>query len=249
VTLLEPDAARGAPSGPRSRPVWRVLLVGDDPLARGGLAWLLSPEPDFVVVAQTALADAAAAIERDDPQLAVWDLGAGPLVGLDRLAELAEEGPPALVLLPPPHSDEAGIAPTAGAAGAAGAAEALAAGARGLLFRDTDGDRLATALRALAAGLLVVDETLLPPPAGRPAFLASPEDMEGAADPIDPLTRRETEVLQLLAQGLSNRAIGERLGISEHTAKFHVTSIVAKLGAQTRTDAAVRAARLGLVLL
>ncbi len=55
--------------------------------------------------------------------------------------------------------------------------------------------------------------------------------------------------MQLLAQGLSNRRIAERLGISEHTAKFHVNSIIGKLGAQTRTDAAVRAARMGLVLL
>jgi len=111
---------------------------------------------------------------------------------------------------------------------------------RGLLFRDVEGRRLAAALRALAGGLLVFDEALLPPLLRpRPAPQTPPE----------PLTPRELEVLQLLAQGLSNRRIAERLGISEHTAKFHVNSIVGKLGAQTRTDAAVRAARLGLVLL
>jgi DNA-binding CsgD family transcriptional regulator len=71
-----------------------------------------------------------------------------------------------------------------------------------------------------------------------------------ASEPlVEPLTHRETEVLQLLAQGLTNRRIGERLGISEHTAKFHVNAILGKLGAQTRGEAIAHAARLGLLLL
>ena len=202
----------------------RVLLVGDDPLARGGLAYLLSGEPGLAVVAQADALGAAAAVERDDPEVAVWDLGADPLGWLERLGDLGESGPPALALL---LDEEA-------------AAAALAAGARGLLFRDVEGSRLAAALRALGSDLLVFDDALLPPLLRpRPAPQTQP----------DPLTPRELEVLQLLAQGLSNRRIAERLGISEHTAKFHVNSIVGKLGAQTRTDAAVRAARLGLVLL
>jgi len=212
------------PSTERSPPVLRVLLVGDDPLARGGLAYLLSGEQGLAVVAQADALGAAAAVERDDPEVAVWDPGAEPLGWLERLGDLGESGPPALALL---LDEEA-------------AAAALATGARGLLFRDVEGRRLAAALRALAGGLLVFDEALLPPLLRpRPAPQTPPE----------PLTPRELEVLQLLAQGLSNRRIAESLGISEHTAKFHVNSIVGKLGAQTRTDAAVRAARLGLVLL
>jgi two-component system, NarL family, nitrate/nitrite response regulator NarL len=203
--------------------VLRVLLVGDDPLARGGLAYLLSGEPGLAVVAQADALGAAAAVERDDPEVAVWDLGADPLGWLERLGDLGESGPPALALV---LDEEA-------------AAAALAAGARGLLFRDVEGGRLAAALRALARDLLAFDDALLPQLRPRPAPQTQPE----------PLTPRELEVLQLLAQGLSNRRIAERLGISEHTAKFHVNSIVGKLGAQTRTDAAVRAARLGLVLL
>jgi DNA-binding NarL/FixJ family response regulator len=198
--------------------------VGDDPLARGGLAYLLSGEPGLAVVAQADALGAAAAVERDDPEVAVWDLGADPLGWFERLGDLGESGPPALALL---LDEEA-------------AAAALAAGARGLLFRDVEGGRLAAALRALGSDLMVFDDALLPPllrPRPAPQVQA------------EPLTPRELEVLQLLAQGLSNRRIAESLGISEHTAKFHVNSIVGKLGAQTRTDAAVRAARLGLVLL
>jgi two-component system nitrate/nitrite response regulator NarL len=201
-----------------------VLLVGDDPLARGGLAFLLAGEPGIEVVAQTDAAAAAAAIERDDPEVAVWDLGADPPGWLERLGDLGDAGPPAVALL---LDEEQG-------------AEALAAGARGLLVRDVEAGRLAAALRALASGLLVFDDALLPP---QPRPRADPQALP------EPLTPRELEVLQLLAQGLSNRRIAERLGISEHTAKFHVNAIVGKLGAQTRTDAAVRAQRLGLVLL
>jgi DNA-binding CsgD family transcriptional regulator len=69
------------------------------------------------------------------------------------------------------------------------------------------------------------------------------------ADSVDPLTPRESEVLQLMAEGLPNKLIADRLGISEHTAKFHVNAILTKLGAQGRTEAVVRAARLGLIIL
>jgi len=217
-------SAAGGAGAARPRRALRVVLLGDDPLARGGLAYLLAGEPGIEVVAQADAVGAAAALGRGDPQAAVWDLGADPFAWLERLGRLGEAGPPAVALL----LDDAP------------AAEALAAGARGLLFRDVEADRLAAALRALASGLLVFDDALLPPlPPPRAAREAPPE----------PLTPRELEVVQLLAQGLSNRRIAERLGISEHTAKFHVNAIVGKLGAQTRTDAAIRAARLGLVLL
>jgi DNA-binding NarL/FixJ family response regulator len=208
----------------------RVLIVGDDPLARGGLAFLLSSAPGLSVVAQADTNGAAAAVEDDDPDVAVWDLGGDAAAWRERLQEAAASGPPALALLADQESEEAEEAASA----------ALAAGVRGLLARDLDGGRLAAALRALARGLLVFDEALLQP-------LLRPRPVPQA--PLDPLTPRELEVLQLLAQGLSNRRIAERLGISEHTAKFHVNAIVTKLGAQTRTDAAIRAARLGLVLL
>ncbi|HLX06794.1 MAG TPA: response regulator transcription factor [Thermoanaerobaculia bacterium] len=218
-------ASPPAPPPPKlAPPLLRVLLLGDDPLARGGLAYLLAGEPGFEVVAQADAAGAAAAVEREDPQVAVWDLGVDPPAWLERLGDLGETGPPAVALL---LDEEA-------------AAAALAAGARGLLFRDVEAGRLAAALRALAGGLLIFDDALLPP------LLRPPPAPQTQPEPLTP---RELEVVQLLAQGLSNRRIAERLGISEHTAKFHVNAIVGKLGAQTRTDAAIRAARLGLVLL
>jgi DNA-binding NarL/FixJ family response regulator len=119
---------------------------------------------------------------------------------------------------------------------------ALAAGARGLLFRDATPGALLAALQAVARGLAVFEPALSP---------VRPTPRASASTPTSPeaLTPREREVLSLLAEGLSNKAIADRLAISEHTAKFHVNAVLAKLGVQRRTEAVVRAARLGLVTL
>lgn len=117
-----------------------------------------------------------------------------------------------------------------------GAARALAGGARGALLRDAGARKLAAALVACARGLVVLDEGL--PLVRRDAPLEA-----------DLLTPRELEVVQLLAQGLANKEIAYKLGVSDHTAKFHVNAILTKLGAQSRTEAVVRAVKLGLIVL
>jgi DNA-binding NarL/FixJ family response regulator len=121
------------------------------------------------------------------------------------------------------------------------AALVWASGVRGLLLRDVDATTLALALPAVARGLVVCDTTLVAGlfPARQPPFMSSTEA----------LTPREQEVLQLLAEGLPNKTIADRLRISEHTVKFHVNAILSKLGVQSRTEAVVRAMRLGLLLL
>jgi two-component system nitrate/nitrite response regulator NarL len=217
-----------------------VLVVGDDPLARSGLAALLAGEPELAIIGQASSTEVSPAAEDEgsdalpgSPRVALWDLGLYPHTALDRLPAAAESGPPILALI----ADEDL------------AAEVYAAGARGLLFRDAGPGRLAAALRAVAQGLVVLDSALA-------ALLAPPtEEDEDPADrapdgePFEPLTPREVEVLQHLAQGLSNKQIAARLAISEHTAKFHVAAILSKLGADGRTEAVVRAARAGLILL
>jgi DNA-binding NarL/FixJ family response regulator len=110
-----------------------------------------------------------------------------------------------------------------------------------LLFRDVAPAPLLAALRAVARGLTVFDPALA-------ALRATPRASAPTSTP-EGLTPREREVLTLLAEGLSNKAIADRLDISEHTAKFHVNAVLAKLGVQRRTEAVVRAARMGLVTL
>jgi DNA-binding NarL/FixJ family response regulator len=118
------------------------------------------------------------------------------------------------------------------------AREALASGARGVVSRRTTDARLSRALDSILEGLIVIDEELaedaLRPPA-RP--LGSHET----------LTPRELEVLELLASGLSNKEIAERLGVSFHTVKFHVNAILGKLGAASRAEAVALAAKAGLL--
>jgi DNA-binding NarL/FixJ family response regulator len=130
-----------------------------------------------------------------------------------------------------------------------GALRALKAGAAGVLARHTDGPALAAAIAAVAEGLTVVaaefHDLVLEADA---ATVALEAEGEAEAASID-LTPREREVLQLLARGASNKAIARSLDITPHTAKFHVASIVAKLGAAGRTDAVARAMRLGLVMI
>lgn len=210
-------------------PDLRVLVVADNLLTRAGLAALLAAQPGLDVIGQTAAGEALA----DDldvyrPDAVVWDLGWDAQAALGQLGALVNDAPPVVALLP----DDARAAPTAALLGAAGGG--------GLLHRDCGADQLGLALLAAASGLLVIDPAL----AG--AALAGSAAPEA---PIEALTPREREVLQLLAEGLSNKAIALRLDISDHTVKFHVNAIMTKLDAQSRTDAVVRAMRLGLVLL
>jgi two-component system nitrate/nitrite response regulator NarL len=120
------------------------------------------------------------------------------------------------------------------------AAEALAEGARGTLPRDVSASRLAMAVAAVHEGLLVVDD----------AFSEAFPVRLGPAEPLaEPLTSRELQVLALLSEGLTNKAIASRLAVSESTAKFHVAAILSKLGAGSRAEAIVQAVRRGLVIL
>ncbi|MGH9335310.1 MAG: response regulator transcription factor, partial [Vicinamibacteria bacterium] len=118
------------------------------------------------------------------------------------------------------------------------AREALASGARGALSRTTSGPRLDRALAAIVEGLVVLDEEL-----AEEALRPPPRSLDSAEE----LTPRELEVLEHLALGLSNREIAERLGVSFHTVKFHVNSILGKLGAASRTEVVALAARAGLL--
>ncbi|MEJ2211683.1 MAG: response regulator transcription factor [Anaerolineae bacterium] len=207
----------------------RVLIVGDDPLARAGLATMLQQEGCTVVGQAAGAADLPLEPDLYRPDVVLWDLGWDPEAGLEETLQELEAlaaGETAVVALLPDEEH---------------AAEVQAAGALGLLLREAPAALLVAALRAAALGLLVLDSDLAPG-ARLPAAAAG-------APPVEALTPRESEVLQLLAEGLTNRAIALELEISEHTVKFHVNAILGKLGAQSRTEAVVRAVQAGLVFI
>jgi DNA-binding NarL/FixJ family response regulator len=132
---------------------------------------------------------------------------------------------------------------------ASGVMEALQAGASAVLSECADRATICTAIRAAAQGLTTLSPEFrdhLVDASGPRSALASDEEHE--PPPIE-LTSRELQVLRLLVEGASNKSIARHLGITPHTAKFHVASIVAKLGATGRTDAVAKAMRLGLVMI
>jgi two-component system nitrate/nitrite response regulator NarL len=200
--------------------VTRLLLVGEDALARAGLRAVAEGAGLRVVgdVAPSEIDEVAG----DEADAVAWDVA--PRGSPDGLRALAARLPVVALVW---AEEQAG--------------EALAAGARAVLLRDRLEERLLPAVTAAVAGLLTVDEAV--------ADSVLRPRLAPAQALVEPLTARELEVVQLLAEGLTNRRIGERLGISEHTAKFHVNSILGKLGASTRSEAVAQAARLGLVLL
>ncbi|MDQ3247958.1 MAG: response regulator transcription factor [Chloroflexota bacterium] len=204
----------------------RLLLVAGDPLARAGLAALLTQQPALQVVGQLAPdPDLVTHMAAYQPAVVVWDVGWTPQVVLGMLTAVTEIGKPVLALVPD----------------AAAAGEIWATGVRGLLLRTAAVDVLAAALIGLAHELVVLEPTLAAVTASAPAGVSIPL--------AEPLTGRELEVLRRVAEGLSNKLIARELAISEHTVKFHVNAILGKLGAQSRTEAVVRATRIGLILL
>ena len=126
---------------------------------------------------------------------------------------------------------------------------ALRAGVRAVLPNDASPDQLVAAVEAASSGLLVLHPAQVSPPVAVNGLAAAPALSREFGELVEALTPRESEVLQMLASGLGNKEIAVKLKISEHTVKFHVASILGKLGATTRTEAVSLGIRRGLVLL
>jgi two-component system, NarL family, response regulator YdfI len=125
---------------------------------------------------------------------------------------------------------------------------ALNAGARAVLPRSAASAALIQAVRAVAAGLAVIHpDAVAPDDRDVGAFFAEGDPDAALVEPLEPLTERELQVLELLSDGLSNKAIARRLAISDHTVKFHLASVFSKLDAKTRAEALARGVRFGLV--
>ncbi len=206
-------------------PPLRILIISDDPLARAGLATLLADQPALTIAAQTeSNAEIAQTLDVYAPDVILWDCGWDAVQARDKIS-VFDVSAPILALV---QGDE-------------DARTVWGANVRGMLRRDASAEKIAVGLQSVVHGLIVLD----------PSFhsILAPARATDSVEPIEQLTPRELQVLQLVARGLANKAIAQELSISDHTVKFHVNSILAKLGAQSRTDAVVRATRLGLIAL
>lgn len=215
----------------------RVGVVAPVMAVRTGLRAMLKGVSDSSE-AETALeaAHQAASLEEYGPFISQTDVlvvteGAASVAALRRALSRAEGQLALLLLADDPQ--------------AAASLPNLPLRAWGVLSIDVSGEELAAAVRALHQGLLVGAPALLEPILSR--YLVA--GIEDGATTTEPLTERENQVLQLLARGLANKQIAVSLGISEHTVKFHVSSIYTKLGATNRTEAVRIGARLGLIAL
>lgn len=202
----------------------RALIVAQAPMARAGLRALLANGSVQVVAESATLIDAAQHDSIDVIVLADEEL----LV--DARRAVAEEGRVSMLVLA--ENDQP-----------VGVLRELPLNGWGVLPPDATSAELQAAVLAVARGLTV----LSPPLAAR---LITQRSSAALAEPLaEPLTAREREVLALLSQGLSNKLIARELNISEHTVKFHVSSLFTKLNASSRTDAVSRGARQGLITL
>jgi DNA-binding NarL/FixJ family response regulator len=239
----------------------RIFVISAYPTVRAGLRALVQAQPGWSVVGEAvpdALAGNAERPAAPDPATTAADVVLAELDG-----PLSADTLRALVTATQPRAGLVAV----GAVADVAAREALRASATadwlgglgiGMLPRDATGEEIVAAVDAAAGGLVVLDRRLArnlatsaaaqpaPSEGPRPAPPGAP-DAEGL--PGEPLTPRELEVLQLLAEGLPNKIIANRLRVSEHTAKFHVASIMTKLGAASRTEAVTLAARRGLLIL
>lgn len=213
----------------------RVMVVDDESLVREGLRRILETFDGFEVVAVCSGRAAADQARLHRPDVVLLDLRMPDRDGLTVLADLRSlPSPPAVALLTTFDADEHLSA-------------ALRGGAAGFLLKDTPPAQLEYAVRELAQGGSVLAPRLARTLVRHYAGTDAPHPIAAPPGPGPDLTDREREVLALLADGLSNTAIGQRLFIGTTTVKDHVSALLVKLGVANRVQAAVHAHRLGLV--
>ena len=213
--------------------VTRVLVVDREPLFRRGVESVVSAEPDLAVVGETDDIDELLDLV-DDLAVDLVLLDLGPIGGgVATCALLRQARPDVPVVVVTEPGDDVGLA------------GAVRAGARGYLRRDTSPTELLAALRAVAGGSSLLSPAMATRLLDQFAVLVRRQDM--GPEGVGALSRRELEVLTLVAQGLNNRAIAEQLFISENTVKNHVRNIHEKLQVHSRMEAVVRAVRDGVL--
>jgi DNA-binding NarL/FixJ family response regulator len=205
--------------------VIRVAIVDDHPIVTDGVVANLRSAADIDVVATGAsAADALRLVTTERPDVLILDLELGGASGLDAIPRVKAASPATRIVVFSAYAGEERVA------------TAFERGADSYVLKGTSSDELVAVVRAVAGGGTLI-----------PAEIAAQLARAVRQPRRDRLTQREREILALLAEGLSNRAAGERLGITERTVKFHVGEILARLGASNRAQAVAIAKARGIV--
>jgi DNA-binding NarL/FixJ family response regulator len=208
----------------------RVVIVDDHEIVRAGLAALLNRERDIDIVATASSGEEAVrVIDEAVPDIAVVDYSLPGMTGVELCERITTTHPEVSVILLTTYLQDSVIR------------GALAAGAKAYVYKDIGGVDLKRAIRAVARGESVLD----PKVAGRVARWA--KGRRYTSDDEARLSQREIDVLRLVAKGLSNKDIGAEIGLTENTVRTYMRRSMAKLGCQSRTEAAALAARRGLL--
>lgn len=227
---MGPYAVAGREADNRGMTSTRVLLVDDHPVVRGGLVALLDTLPGIIVVGQVG--DGAAALREVallKPDVVVMDLRMPGMDGVEAVRRITTGYPGTAILILTMFDEESLIT------------DALAAGARGYLLKGAEQEEIERAIRTVAAGATIFSPGVVERVLHRSASAS-------ASKPLPQLTDREREVTDLLARGVSNAVIAERLEIAPKTVGNHISAIFLKLGVASRAEAIVQAREAGLGL-
>jgi len=208
-----------------------VLLVDDHELVRQGIAAMLQGAGDVQVIAEAKTGREALEVARRElPDVVLMDVRMPDMDGLEATRKLKEERPRTAVVMLTMHDNPAYLR------------DAVRAGAAGYLLKDVSKDELVDAIRQVSSGGAFIESQMLK------GMLSEMKPNAGGPSPAAKnLTKREREILTLVAEGMSNREIAEKLVLSPETVKSHVAAILEKLNVSDRTQAAIYAVRNGLV--
>jgi NarL family two-component system response regulator YdfI len=209
-----------------------VVVAATSALRREGLATIIRSDSSLRLTGSApGLLGLETRLREHPPEVVVVELSYPDPQLVSSVAALEQAGCSFVVLIDEPN--------------ARWAAGVLQSGVRAIVPRDSSPSEILSAIHAAGSGLVLLDSEVARELGRQPRA----DETDPAPEALEALTPREIEVLRLLAEGLGNREVASRLGISDHTVKFHISSILAKLGAASRTEAVTLGIRMGLILL
>ncbi len=212
----------------------RVLLADDHAVVRKGIREFLEEDGEITVVAEASDGmEALRLVAEHTPAVAVLDIQMPGATGIEVTRQIKARYPQVRVLILTAYDDDPYIFAL------------LRAGADGYILKSADSDELVRAVKDTVAGGKVLDPDI----AAKVVAVMTSGKPASAQDQVEPLTERELEILRLAGQGLTNRAIGLQLGISDRTVQGHLANIYGKLQVGSRTEAVTKALRLGWIVL